>query len=113
MRKIILVAGARPNFMKIAPILRVIRAHFLETLQVVLVHTGQHYDYEMSQIFFEELNIPRPNYFLGIGSASHAMQTARIMVAFEEVCLVENPEIVVVVGDVNSTVAAALVAKKL
>jgi UDP-N-acetylglucosamine 2-epimerase (non-hydrolysing) len=113
-RKLILVAGARPNFMKIAPILRIARStHFREKIQVVLVHTGQHYDYEMSQIFFDELEIPRPAYFLGVGSASHAVQTARIMMAFEEACLVENPEIVVVVGDVNSTVAAALVAKKL
>jgi len=78
-----------------------------------LVHTGQHYDYEMSQIFFDELEIQRPNYFLGVGSASHAVQTARIMMAFEEVCLMEAPEIVVVVGDVNSTMAAALVAKKI
>jgi UDP-N-acetylglucosamine 2-epimerase (non-hydrolysing) len=112
-RKIILVAGARPNFMKIAPLLRVIASRYPEELQGVLVHTGQHYDHEMSQVFFDELEIRRPDYFLGVGSASHAMQTARIMMAFEEVCLTENPEAVVVVGDVNSTVACALVASKL
>jgi UDP-N-acetylglucosamine 2-epimerase (non-hydrolysing) len=112
-RKIILVAGARPNFMKIAPLLRVIASRYPKILQAVLVHTGQHYDYEMSQVFFDELEIRRPDYFLGVGSASHAVQTARIMMAFEQICLNENPEIVVVVGDVNSTVACALVASKL
>ncbi|MGZ3535793.1 MAG: non-hydrolyzing UDP-N-acetylglucosamine 2-epimerase [Thermodesulfobacteriota bacterium] len=78
-----------------------------------LVHTGQHYDYEMSEAFFDDLEMNRPDYFLGVGSASHAVQTGRIMIAFEEVCQKERPDVVVVVGDVNSTVACALVAKKM
>ena len=113
----ILVAGARPNFMKIAPIVRAIR-HKNQTderdqISYKLVHTGQHYDYEMSQAFFDDLEINRPEYFLGVGSESHAVQTARIMIAFEEVCLKEKPDVVVVVGDVNSTMACAIVAAKL
>ncbi len=114
--KILLVAGARPNFMKIAPIVRALRAlpsSQSSKLSWKLVHTGQHYDYEMSQAFFEDLEIGRPDYFLEVGSASHAVQTAKIMVAFEEVCLKERPDAVAVVGDVNSTVACALVAKKM
>jgi UDP-N-acetylglucosamine 2-epimerase (non-hydrolysing) len=115
--KMILVAGARPNFMKIAPIVRVIhqtnQIDQKNQINFKLVHTGQHYDYEMSQAFFEDLEIKRPDYFLGVGSARYAVQTARIMIAFEEVCLKERPDVVVVVGDVNSTVACALVAKKL
>ncbi len=118
MKKIILVAGARPNFMKIAPIIRELKAQSSKfeakkNLAYVLVHTGQHYDYEMSQAFFEELGIPKPDYYLGVGSDSHAVQTANIMVKFEAVCLKEMPDMVVVVGDVNSTIAAGLVAKKL
>ncbi len=113
MLKIILVAGARPNFMKIAPIIRTIDRGYSSQVHSIIVHTGQHYDYEMSQTFFDDLEIRRPDYFLDIGSASHAIQTAKIMVAFEQVCITEQPDIVVVVGDVNSTVACALVAKKL
>lgn len=115
--KILLVAGARPNFMKIAPIVRRLSAwgmeHDAQNLAWKTVHTGQHYDYEMSQAFFEDLEMGRPDYFLGVGSASHAVQTAKIMVAFEEVCLKEKPDAVMVVGDVNSTVACALVARKM
>lgn len=117
--KLLLVAGARPNFMKIAPIAHALRTKNFELrtqnseLSWKLIHTGQHYDYEMSQAFFDDLEIGRPDYFLGVGSASHAVQTAKIMVAFEEVGLKEKPDVVVVVGDVNSTVACALVAKKL
>jgi UDP-N-acetylglucosamine 2-epimerase (non-hydrolysing) len=115
--KILLVAGARPNFMKIAPILRALnktnQRDERNQINFIVVHTGQHYDYEMSQAFFEDLEMDRPDYFLEVGSASHAVQTAKIMVAFEEVCLKENPDAVVVVGDVNSTVACALVAKKM
>ena len=112
--KIFLVAGARPNFMKIAPIAHAFnRINETNQIDYKVVHTGQHYDYEMSQSFFDDLEISRPDYFLGVGSASHAVQTARIMTAFEEVCLKEKPGAVVVVGDVNSTVACALVAKKL
>ncbi len=111
MKKVILVAGARPNFMKIAPILRVIES--CEDVNAVLVHTGQHYDDNMSETFFAGLGIRNPDYHLGVGSDSHAVQTAGIMIKFEEVCLKENPDMVVVVGDVNSTIAAGLVAKKL
>ncbi len=108
--KVILVAGARPNFMKLAPVHR----SLVEIgLDCVVVHTGQHYDHEMSQIFFEELDIPPPDINLEVGSSSHAQQTAQIMTAFEKVCLDINPAMVVVFGDVNSTIACALVAKKL
>jgi len=117
--KILLVAGARPNFMKIAPLV-----HQLKSLQAgkptsekmisyKLIHTGQHYDYEMSKVFFEELDIPEPDYFLGAGSGSHAEQTAKVMVEFEKVCMKEKPDVVVVVGDVNSTLACSVTAKKL
>ena len=110
--KILLVAGARPNFVKIAPLMRALAArsnHF----DTKLVHTGQHYDPSMSESFFEELGIPLPDFRLDVGSYSHAQQTARIMMAFEAVCCAEKPLLVVVVGDVNSTVACSLVAKKL
>ena len=112
MKKILLVAGARPNFMKIAPVLRAIDQK-KSSLSSVLVHTGQHYDHKMSGSFFEELGIREPEYNLEIGSGSHAVQTANIMIKFEEVCIKEKPDWVVVVGDVNSTIAAGLVAKKL
>ncbi|MBW1673563.1 MAG: UDP-N-acetylglucosamine 2-epimerase (non-hydrolyzing) [Deltaproteobacteria bacterium] len=115
--KTLLVAGARPNFIKIAPIVRALRAEYREEcskdLSWQIVHTGQHYDYEMSQAFFDELEIPKPDHFLEAGSGSHAVQTAKIMTAFEKVCLDEMPDIVIVVGDVNSTLACSIVAKKL
>ena len=109
--KIILVAGARPNFMKIAPLMHVLKNH--PTLEAILVHTGQHYDEKMSHSFFDQLNIPKPHINLEVGSASHAVQTARIMEKFEAVCLSEKPQMVLVVGDVNSTAACSLVAAKL
>ena len=109
--KVLLVAGARPNFMKIAPIYRASLGH--AAVDCLLLHTGQHYDYEMSQAFFEDLELPRPDYFLDVGSASHAVQTAKIMVEFEKVCGMEEPDLVMVVGDVNSTLACSIVAKKL
>lgn len=109
--KLILVAGARPNFMKIAPLMHALKGH--RTIQAVLVHTGQHYDVKMSGQFFEELNIPTPDINLEVGSASHAVQTARIMEGFERVCLSEKPDAVLVVGDVNSTAACTLVASKM
>lgn len=112
MKKILLVAGARPNFMKIAPIMREIKRS-PECVPGLLVHTGQHYDQNMSHTFFTSLGIPSPDYNLEARSGSHAVQTASIMVKFEEVCLKEKPDIVLVVGDVNSTIAAGLVAKKL
>ena len=137
--KLMLVAGARPNFMKIAPIIRAlgVRCEALGELrkekggrieelsnkaeeinrvnQITyrIVHTGQHYDYEMSQAFFDDLEIPKPDYFLEAGSGSHAEQTAKIMISFEKVCERERPDVVIVVGDVNSTLACSIVAKKL
>jgi UDP-N-acetylglucosamine 2-epimerase (non-hydrolysing) len=109
--KVLLVVGARPNFMKMAPLyFAMVPARPLDPL---IVHTGQHYDYVMSQAFFEDLELPQPHHFLGTGSGSHAEQTARIMVEFEKVLLAEKPDLVVVFGDVNSTVACSLTAKKL
>jgi UDP-N-acetylglucosamine 2-epimerase (non-hydrolysing) len=111
MKKIMLVCGARPNFMKIAPVLKAMRLH--GNLTPYLVHTGQHYDEKMSGSFFKELGIPHPDVDLGVGSGSHSEQTGRIMVEFERVCEREKPDLVVVVGDINSTMACAIVAKKL
>ena len=106
-----LVAGARPNFMKIAPIVRALQAH--GGLAFKIIHTGQHYDREMNDVFFEELGIPQPDLFMAAGGGSHAQQTAKIMVAFEELCVAVPPSAVLVVGDVNSTLACSIVAKKL
>lgn len=107
-----LVAGARPNFMKLAPLVRALDRRSDE-IGYRIVHTGQHYDRDMSDVFFEELGIPKPHFHLGAGGGSHAQQTARIMVAFEQLCERERPDAVVVVGDVNSTLACSIVAKKL
>jgi len=106
-----LVAGARPNFMKIAPIVRALDAH--GGLDYRIIHTGQHYDREMNGVFFDELGIPAPDVFMGAGGGSHAQQTSKIMMAFEELCQATPPDAVLVVGDVNSTLACAIVAKKL
>jgi UDP-N-acetylglucosamine 2-epimerase (non-hydrolysing) len=140
--KLILVAGARPNFMKIAPIISAIKKfnnsinlcremqslfhrdptnpknssnliNLTNPIKYILVHTGQHYDIEMSEVFFRELGLPNPDLNLEVGSSSHAIQTANIMIRFEEVCLKEKPDWVLVVGDVNSTMACTLVAAKL
>lgn len=111
MIKIINVVGARPNFMKIAPIQRVMDTK--SDIETVLVHTGQHYDEKMSKLFFTDLQLPEPDVYLNVGSASHAVQTARIMIEFEQVMLKEKPDLVIVVGDVNSTAACSLVASKL
>jgi UDP-N-acetylglucosamine 2-epimerase (non-hydrolysing) len=111
MKKVIHVVGARPNFMKIAPLMKAVER--CGRLQQLLVNTGQHYDENMAGGFFTELGMPRPHRDLGVGSGSHASQTARVMIGFEEVCLEERPDLVVVVGDVNSTMAAAIVAAKL
>jgi UDP-N-acetylglucosamine 2-epimerase (non-hydrolysing) len=114
--KILSVVGARPNFIKIAAICEAIKGinslGAVEQIQHVLVHTGQHYDSNMSDSFFNDLELPTPDLCLGIGSASHSVQTARIMERFESVVLNERPHLVLVVGDVNSTAACALVAKK-
>lgn len=116
-----LVAGARPNFMKVAPIISAIKsfnrsaATFSDAsvINYILVHTGQHYDIEMSEVFFNELEIPKPDINLEVGSASHAVQTAEIMKRFEPVLMKEKPNILIVVGDVNSTMACTLVASKI
>lgn len=109
--KVLTVAGARPNFMKIAPLIKALR--MFPTIEQRLVHTGQHYDVTMSTQFFEEFELPRPDVYLEVGSASHAVQTAKIMMAFETVLIQERPDVVVVVGDVNSTIGCALPAVKL
>src|SRR5215470_122283 len=117
--KILIVVGARPNFMKAAPILKAIRgfnagrAEWECELVSLLVHTGQHYDAQMSDTFFADLELPRPDVLLGIGSGSHAEQTAEILKRFEPVLMKEDPDALVVVGDVNSTLGCALVAAKL
>src|SRR5712692_5269425 len=112
MLKVINVAGARPNFMKVAPIVAAMKRQGAE-FQSFLVHTGQHYDAAMSEAFFRDLGLPKPDVHLGIGSASHASQTAAIMKAFEPIVVREKPDWVIVVGDVNSTLACALVSVKL
>jgi UDP-N-acetylglucosamine 2-epimerase (non-hydrolysing) len=117
--KVLVVAGARPNFMKVAPLMKAIEAHNAggrdgaPRLDARLVHTGQHYDEAMSEVFFRELGIRPPDINLGVGSGSHAAQTARIMTGFETVCEQERPDWVVVVGDVNSTMACTLVCAKM
>jgi len=131
--KLLIIAGSRPNFIKVAPLVHAMQRHnaHLETrnsklqtqnsalrtpnseLAWRLVHTGQHYDAKMSDVFFKELGIPAPDFNLGVGSGSHAVQTANIMLQFEPVCLQEKPDWVIVVGDVNSTMACTIVASKL
>ena len=111
MLKIINIVGARPNFMKIAPLMAEYKKY--DTILPILVDTGQHYDQEMSDLFFEQLGIPQPDVNLGIGSGSHAVQTAEIMKAIEPVLLEQKPDVMLVVGDVNSTIACGLVAVKL
>ena len=109
--KIINVVGARPNMMKMAPIVDAMRD--MESIEQVLVHTGQHYDHKMSQIFFDQLGLPTPDLYLGVGSGTHAEQTSRVMVAFEQVILDQKPDLILVVGDVNSTLACSITAAKL
>ncbi len=112
MKRILHVVGARPNFVKIAPVMRAVAAYPAEFEQL-LVHTGQHYDFKMSQVFFDELELPQPDVNLEVGSRSHASQTAQVMQRFEPVVLNYKPDWVVVPGDVNSTLACALVSSKL
>ena len=112
MLKVINVVGARPNFMKVAPIVAAMKRRSSE-FQSFMVHTGQHYDPRMSDAFFSDLDMPEPDIYLGVGSGSHAVQTATVMQAFEPVLLKEKPDWVLVVGDVNSTLACALVCAKL
>jgi UDP-N-acetylglucosamine 2-epimerase (non-hydrolysing) len=125
--RILTVVGARPNFMKVAPIISAVNEHnerisandagrgerSAQTIRHILIHTGQHYDEFMSGSFFSDLKLPKPDIHLGVGSGSHSVQTAEIMKKFEEVLLTEKPDAVVVVGDVNSTLACALVAAKI
>ncbi len=111
--KIVIVAGARPNFPKVAPLIKAFgRLAAGRRPEIILVHTGQHYDYKMSKVFFDELDLPKPDHYLGAGPGSHARQTADIMIAFEQVLLKTRPQLVMVVGDVNSTLACALTAHK-
>ncbi len=111
MKTVLHIVGARPNFMKVAPIHRAIRER--GKLAQVLVHTGQHYDVKMSDVFFTDLGMPEPDVHLGVGSGSHAEQTAKVMIALEKVFMEKKPDLVSVVGDVNSTLAGALVAAKM
>ena len=112
MIKVISVVGARPNFMKVAPIHRAFQER-RDVFDHQIVHTGQHYDASMSDAFFQDLDMPYPKWFLGVGSGSHAQQTARVMTGFESVCEEARPDYVIVVGDVNSTVACALTSVKM
>ncbi len=107
--KVATVVGARPQFIKMAPVSRELRKHFEE----IVIHTGQHYDYEMNRIFFEQLSIPEPDYYLGVGSGSHGYQTGEMLKKIEEVIMREEPDIILVYGDTNSTLAGALAAVKL
>ena len=109
--KIINVVGARPNFMKIAPIQKEMDKY--KDIEKILVHTGQHYEKNMSKLFFEDLELPEPDIYLGIGSGTHAEQTAKIMIEFEKILKAENPDLIIVVGDVNSTAACSLVSAKM
>lgn len=120
--KIISVVGARPNFMKIAPIYKQLNKKRKElsnnhnsnfTIEHLICHTGQHYDKIMSDVFFNQLGLPEPDFYLGVGGGTHAEQTGKIMIEFEKVLLKERPDLVIVVGDVNSTIACSLTAKKL
>jgi len=112
MKKIISVVGARPNFMKVAPLHKAF-LKYSDSIQHIICHTGQHYDEKMSKIFFDDLELPKPDYYLGVGSGSHAEQTAKVMIEFEKILMEEKPDLIIVVGDVNSTIACSLTAAKL
>ena len=109
MKKICTVVGARPQFIKLAVVSRVLRREFQE----VLIHTGQHYDHNMSEVFFEEMDIPKPDYNLGVSGGSHGQMTGQMLMKIEEVLLEEKPDMLLVFGDTNSTMAGALAAVKL
>ena len=111
--KIVTVIGARPQIIKAAALSRAIKTHYADRIQEVIVHTGQHYDDNMSQVFFDELGIPRPNYNLHVGSASHGVQTARMTEGIEAILLKEKPDFIVLYGDTNSTLAGAVAASKI
>lgn len=112
MKKIISVVGARPNFMKVAPIHKAFQK-YSNSIEHLICHTGQHYDENMSKVFFDDLELPKPHFYLGVGSGSHAEQTAKVMIEFEKILLQEKPDLIIVVGDVNSTIACSLTASKL
>ncbi|MCD4747651.1 MAG: UDP-N-acetylglucosamine 2-epimerase, partial [Bacteroidales bacterium] len=112
MKKIISIVGARPNFMKVAPLHKAFKK-YKDKINHLICHTGQHFDKNMSKIFFDELDLPKPDFYLGVGTGSHAEQTAKIMTKFEKIVLREKPDLIIVVGDVNSTIACSLVATKL
>ena len=111
--KIVTVIGARPQIIKAAALSRAIKEHFKKEVDEVIVHTGQHYDDNMSQVFFDELGIPQPDYNLGVGSASHGVQTAKMIEGIEEILLKEKPDYLVLYGDTNSTLAGAIAASKI
>jgi len=111
-KKIYLIAAARPNFMKVAPLWRALDKGS-DSLQPFLIHTGQHYDKNMSDVFFEDLGLPTPYVHLGVGGGTHAQQTCGVMMKFEELCLKDRPDLILVVGDVNATMATTIVASKL
>ncbi|MFN5505446.1 MAG: UDP-N-acetylglucosamine 2-epimerase, partial [Flavobacteriia bacterium] len=112
-KKILTVIGARPQIIKAAALSRAIQTHFSEQIEEILVHTGQHYDENMSAVFFEELGIPKPDYNLAVGSGSHGHMTAAMLSGLEAILEKEKPAAVVIYGDTNSTIAAALAAAKI
>lgn len=113
MIKFLTIIGARPQIIKAAALSRTINEHYKDKINEIIVHTGQHYDQNMSEIFFKELNIPKPKYNLNVGSASHAFQTANMIIGIEKIIISENPDYVIIYGDTNSTLAAAVAASKL
>ncbi|MDP2885473.1 MAG: UDP-N-acetylglucosamine 2-epimerase (non-hydrolyzing) [Ignavibacteria bacterium] len=112
MKTIISIVGARPNFMKVAPLHKAFR-QYASSIRHLIVHTGQHYDEAMSKVFFDDLELPHPDFYLGVGSGTHAEQTAKVMMGLEGVLIEQKPDLVIVAGDVNSTVAASLVSVKM
>ena len=113
MIKIVTIVGARPQIIKAAAISREISKNYSNTVTEIIVHTGQHYDQNMSKIFFDELNIPKPNYNLNVGSSSHGAQTAKMIEGIEEIIIKEKPDFIVLYGDTNSTLAGAVAASKM